>query len=191
MPIGPSIWRATKATQGTTSTTRCWKRIWFVIGAGSSFPSTRCSRRNRSSPRAPPTTASTWRFPGPNGWSSNGALIFPAARVSTLDRCQVLRGAGARRSAVVRRQTSRAPLPGWPDRRGGCADWLERYGLYSRPRAEQRVRFIDQYRSYVINYNLGRTWWRATSTRTGHRHGRLAAGVPSSACCRRHACRPD
>jgi hypothetical protein len=24
-----------------------------------------------------------------------------------------------------------------------------------RKRAEQRVRFIDQYRSYVINYNLG------------------------------------
>jgi hypothetical protein len=37
-----------------------------------------------------------------------------------------------------------------------AADWLERYGLYSRPRAEQRVRFIDQYRSYVINYNLGK-----------------------------------
>jgi hypothetical protein len=38
----------------------------------------------------------------------------------------------------------------------GAADWLERYALYSRPRAEQRVRFIDQYRSYVINYNLGK-----------------------------------
>src|SRR5258705_3628404 len=38
----------------------------------------------------------------------------------------------------------------------GAADWLEKYGLYSRPRAEQRVRFIDQYRSYVINYNLGK-----------------------------------
>ncbi len=37
-----------------------------------------------------------------------------------------------------------------------AADWLVRYGLYSRPRAEQRVRFIDQYRSYVINYNLGK-----------------------------------
>lgn len=37
-----------------------------------------------------------------------------------------------------------------------AADWLERFGLYSRPRAEQRVRFIDQYRSYVINYNLGK-----------------------------------
>ena len=37
-----------------------------------------------------------------------------------------------------------------------AADWLEKYGLYSHPRAEQRVRFIDQYRSYVINYNLGK-----------------------------------
>jgi hypothetical protein len=37
-----------------------------------------------------------------------------------------------------------------------AAKWLERYGLYSAPRAQQRVRFIDQYRSYVINYNLGK-----------------------------------
>jgi hypothetical protein len=37
-----------------------------------------------------------------------------------------------------------------------AADWLEKYALMARPRAEQRVRFIDQYRSYVINYNLGR-----------------------------------
>jgi hypothetical protein len=36
-----------------------------------------------------------------------------------------------------------------------AAGWLERYGLMTRARAEQRVRFIDQYRSYVINYNLG------------------------------------
>jgi hypothetical protein len=37
-----------------------------------------------------------------------------------------------------------------------AAEWLETYALYSPPRAEQRVRFIDQYRSYVINYNLGK-----------------------------------
>ena len=37
-----------------------------------------------------------------------------------------------------------------------AAGWLEKYGLYSRPRAEQGVRFIEQYRSYVINYNLGK-----------------------------------
>jgi hypothetical protein len=30
-----------------------------------------------------------------------------------------------------------------------------RYALMSPERAAQRVRFIDQYRSYVINYNLG------------------------------------
>ena len=33
---------------------------------------------------------------------------------------------------------------------------LERYGLYASARAKQRVKFVDQYRSYVINYNLGK-----------------------------------
>ena len=33
--------------------------------------------------------------------------------------------------------------------------WLVRYALMSPERATQRVRFMDQYRSYVINYNLG------------------------------------
>jgi hypothetical protein len=34
--------------------------------------------------------------------------------------------------------------------------YLERYALYAPDRAKQRVRFIEQYRSYVINYNLGK-----------------------------------
>jgi hypothetical protein len=37
-----------------------------------------------------------------------------------------------------------------------AADYLERYALMPRERALQRVRFFDQYRSYVINYNLGK-----------------------------------
>jgi hypothetical protein len=37
-----------------------------------------------------------------------------------------------------------------------AVDWLERYAMMPRPRAEQRVKFFDQYRSYVINYNLGK-----------------------------------
>jgi hypothetical protein len=40
--------------------------------------------------------------------------------------------------------------------KNAAAEWLERYALYTKPRAEQRVRFIEQYRSYVINYNLGK-----------------------------------
>ena len=37
-----------------------------------------------------------------------------------------------------------------------AADWLERYAMMPRARADQRVKFFDQYRSYVINYNLGK-----------------------------------
>ncbi|HKO02226.1 MAG TPA: hypothetical protein VJ032_11055, partial [Thermoanaerobaculia bacterium] len=37
-----------------------------------------------------------------------------------------------------------------------AAEWLTKYALMSPPRAAQRVKFIDQYRSYVINYNLGK-----------------------------------
>ena len=34
--------------------------------------------------------------------------------------------------------------------------WLMRYALFSRERAEQRLQFIETYRSYVINYNHGK-----------------------------------
>ena len=34
--------------------------------------------------------------------------------------------------------------------------WLEKYALMPHDRAAQRVRFFDQYRSYVINYNYGK-----------------------------------
>jgi hypothetical protein len=54
-----------------------------------------------------------------------------------------------------------------------AATWLERYGLYSPPRAQQRMRFVDQYRSYVINYNVAKTWWHAMSSRS-----RMVAPTP-------------
>jgi len=37
-----------------------------------------------------------------------------------------------------------------------AAEWLTTYALMAPERARQRVRFFDTYRSYVINYNLGR-----------------------------------
>jgi hypothetical protein len=40
--------------------------------------------------------------------------------------------------------------------RGQAIMWLSRYAMMSPPRAEQRTRFFDTYRSYVINYNLGK-----------------------------------
>jgi hypothetical protein len=42
-----------------------------------------------------------------------------------------------------------------------AAGWLETYAMMPRARAEQRVKFFDQYRSYVINYNLGKDLVRA------------------------------
>eukprot|EP00741_Cyanophora_paradoxa_P019348 tig00000215_g18676.t1 len=39
--------------------------------------------------------------------------------------------------------------------RDRAVDWLVRFELSTPERAAQRVRFIETYRSYVINYNLG------------------------------------
>lgn len=54
--------------------------------------------------------------------------------------------------------------------RNGAVDWLEKYAMYPRARAEQRVRFIDQYRSYVINYNLGKDLVRDFVTKRAGRN---------------------
>ena len=57
-------------------------------------------------------------------------------------------------------EAARQYIDGKIDRAGAVA-WLENYAMYTKPRAEQRVKFIEQYRSYVINYNLGKDLVRA------------------------------
>jgi hypothetical protein len=39
--------------------------------------------------------------------------------------------------------------------RDQAVGWMRRYALYPKERAEQRIRFVERYRSYVINYNWG------------------------------------
>jgi hypothetical protein len=36
-----------------------------------------------------------------------------------------------------------------------AVQWLQKYAVMEPARAKQRVKFIQRYRSYVINYNLG------------------------------------
>ncbi len=36
-----------------------------------------------------------------------------------------------------------------------AATWLQKYALMDEKRAKQATKFIEKYRSYVINYNLG------------------------------------
>jgi len=59
------------------------------------------------------------------------------------------------RLAYAGNEAARRHLNGQIDRAAAAA-WLTRYAMMSSPRAEQRTRFFDQYRSYVINYNLGK-----------------------------------
>ena len=51
----------------------------------------------------------------------------------------------------------------------------QRYQLVGRQRAEQSVAFTDQYRSYVINYGLGKEMVRDHVERAGGRDARWAA----------------
>jgi len=51
--------------------------------------------------------------------------------------------------------------------RSQAAAWLQQFAMMPRDRAEQRVTFFDQYRSYVINYNLGRDLVRSYIERRG------------------------
>jgi hypothetical protein len=83
-------------------------------------------------------------------------VLFPAAQLkSEMAAAYYDVLALVERLSYAGNEAARRYLNGQIDARA-AADWLERYGLYSRPRADQRVRFIDQYRSYVINYNLGK-----------------------------------
>ena len=89
-------------------------------------------------------------------------------------------------------EAARQYLDGKIDRAAAVA-WLEKYAMYTKPRAEQRVKFIEQYRSYVINYNLGKDLVRAYVERQMGRDKtplRALARVHRR-CCRRRACRRD
>jgi len=50
-----------------------------------------------------------------------------------------------------------------------AAEWLQKYAVMEPARAQQRLKFIQRYRSYVINYNLGEDMVkRYIETRTGN-----------------------
>jgi hypothetical protein len=123
-------------------------------------------------------------FPKPERMTFEREVIFPAAGLNpagaaayyeVMDLVNQLSYAG--------NEAARQYLDGKIDAKG-AADLLMSWGLYSRPRAEQRVRFIDQYRSYVINYNLGQDLVKAYVERlTGadeSRRWRVFTGLLSS-----------
>ena len=95
-------------------------------------------------------------FPTEERLAFERSTIFPAAGLDPARAAEyydVL--ALVDRLSYAGNEAARRYINGQLDAKG-AASWLERYALYSPPRAAQRVRFMDQYRSYVINYNLGK-----------------------------------
>ncbi|NND07323.1 MAG: hypothetical protein HKN87_13180 [Saprospiraceae bacterium] len=94
-------------------------------------------------------------FPGKERLSFEKNKLYPAAGLNPAlaekyHLIQQLRG----RLNYAGNEAARAYLNGKINREQ-AAQWIEKYLLYEPDRALQRTRFIDKYRSYVINYNLG------------------------------------
>ncbi len=94
-------------------------------------------------------------FPGNERLEFEKTQLYPVAGMDPdlaekYHRIQQLRS----RLNYAGNEAARAYLDGHISRTQ-AAKWLEKYLLYEPERALQRTRFIDQYRSYVINYNLG------------------------------------
>jgi hypothetical protein len=72
----------------------------------------------------------------------------------------------AQRTSYAVNEAARRLLNGQITREAAVA-WLQKYALMDPARAEQRVKFIERYRSYVINYNLGEDMVRDYLVRRG------------------------
>jgi hypothetical protein len=95
-------------------------------------------------------------FPGHERVDFEASQLFPlagldASKTATYYEVQAL----VDQLSYAGNEAARRYLNGEIDRDAAAA-WLEKYALTTHDRAVQRVRFFDQYRSYVINYNLGK-----------------------------------
>lgn len=94
-------------------------------------------------------------FPGKERMEFERHLLFPLAG---LDKSQAENYSSvqdvAAKLSYAGNEAARRYLDGMFSR-DEAAQWLVDYALMSPERAQQRTRFFDQYRSYVINYNLG------------------------------------
>ena len=95
-------------------------------------------------------------FPGEERSAFERDVLYPLAgldpkQAAAYARVQAL----VDRLAYAGNEAARSYLNGAFDRKQATA-WLAEYAMTSPVRAEQRTRFFDTYRSYVINYNLGK-----------------------------------
>jgi len=94
-------------------------------------------------------------FPGGERLAFERDVLFPLAGLDPAEAERWSRvQAEMKVLAFADNEAARGYLDGQLDRAGAEA-FLVRYSLRTAAQAAQRLRFIDTYRSYVINYNLG------------------------------------
>lgn len=100
-------------------------------------------------------------FPGEAKAATEREILMPIAGIAVPadDRYWQLLAA-IKRASGARLTIAQQYLDGEIDR-AAAVELTQKYLLVSQPRAEQSVRFTDQYRSYVINYGLGEAMVRA------------------------------
>jgi len=95
-------------------------------------------------------------FPGAERVAFEQTVLFPAAGLDPSKAAGYYEAqALVDQLSYAGNEAARRYLNGEIDAAAAAA-WLERYALMPADRAQQRVRFFDQYRSYVINYNWGK-----------------------------------
>ena len=95
-------------------------------------------------------------FPGEERVGFERDVLFPAAGLDPARAAEYYAVQDiVDRLSYAGNEAARRYLNGQIDRAAASA-WLTRFALMSPPRADQRTRFMDDYRSYVINYNLGK-----------------------------------
>ena len=123
-------------------------------------------------------------FPGDERAAFERTALFPLAGLRPDGAEEYYRVMGlAKELSYAGNEAARRYLNGEIDS-VAAASWLTRYALMEPARAAQRVRFIDKYRSYVINYNLGedlvRQYVESHAGRDETRRWALFAGLLSS-----------
>jgi hypothetical protein len=94
-------------------------------------------------------------FPGDERTAYEREMLFPLAGLAADKADEYYRVQGlVRELSYAGNEAARRYLNGEIDA-SAAADWLQQYALMAPAVAQQRVKFFDTYRSYVINYNLG------------------------------------
>jgi hypothetical protein len=94
-------------------------------------------------------------FPGPERVEFERRSLFPLAGLDEKEAADYYAVQElVQQLSYAGNEAARQYLDGKIDAAAAAA-WLQKYALAPAARAAQNVRFYDQYRSYVINYNLG------------------------------------